>query len=210
MPQDAESRATALARATRDSSELRPLLAGGDRRSIARGDVALAAVLAQPHLIGEIATLADDRDWLVSLRALDLLEKVAHRHPDWVQPYKRVFIGPLADSEQWERRLQVVRTLPRLRWTPRERLRVVAILRRDVRHPQLFVRTWALDSLATLAQHDRSLKPTVDRMLRAFEGSGRPALIARARHIRRRLGGGSSQSRSTSNCRAPRTHEGAT
>jgi hypothetical protein len=131
MPQVAERGATASVRANPDSSGLRPLLAGGDRRSIARGNAALAAVLAQPHRIAEVATLADDRDWLVSLRALDLLDKVAHAHPEWVQPYKRLFIGPIADSEQWERRLQVVRTLPQLCWTPHERSRVVAILCRD-------------------------------------------------------------------------------
>lgn len=123
----------------------------------------------------------------MSLRALDLLDKVAHRHPERVQPYKHLFIGPLADREQGEQRLQVVRTLPRLRWTPRERPRVVAILRRDAAHPQLFVRAWALDSLATLAESDRSIRPFVFRLLRAFAASGRPALMSRSRNIRRRL-----------------------
>ena len=45
---------------------------------------------------------------------MDLLEKLAHEHADWVQPHKRLFIGPLADSDQWEIRLQVVRALPLL------------------------------------------------------------------------------------------------
>ncbi len=39
----------------------------------------------------------------------DLLEKVAHEHPEWVAPYKKVFIGPLAESDKWEIRLQIVR-----------------------------------------------------------------------------------------------------
>lgn len=188
MPHSANRRvATAAARGVRRLRGLRDLLVGGDRRSIARGSAALRAVLARPAAIAEIAALAKDEDWLVSLRALDLLDKVAHQHANWVQPYKHLFIGPLADSEQWERRLQVVRTLPQLRWTPRERLRAIAILRRDATHPQLFVRAWALDSLATFAQGDLSLEPTVERLLRAFEKSGRPALKTRARHIRQRL-----------------------
>ena len=143
-----------------------------------------------PHRVSELARLAKDRDWLVSMRAMDLLEKLAHDHADWVQPHRKVFIGPLADSEKWELRLQVVRALPLLAWTPRERARVVEILRRDLEHPQKFVRAWALDSLATMARSDRVLEPDVMRGLAAFERSSSRALKARARHIRERLGRG--------------------
>src|SRR6185503_1914784 len=128
---------------------LRPLLSGGDRRSVAESGRARGLIESNPGRVSELATLTGDADWLVSMRALDLLEKFAHDHPDWVQPHKQLFIGPLADSEKWEIRLQVVRALPLLTWTPRERKRVVEILRRDLEHPQKFVRAWALDSLAT-------------------------------------------------------------
>lgn len=80
-----------------------------------------------------------------------------------------------------------MRALPLFSWTARERKRVAAILTRDVEHPQTFVRAWALDSLATIAQRQRELVPAVERGLRAFEGSGRKALVTRARHIRARL-----------------------
>ena len=65
--------------------------------------------------------------------------------------------------------------------------RVVQILSRDANHSQVFVRAWALDGLATLARTDPSLMPAVCRGLCAFEGSGRPALTTRARHIWERL-----------------------
>lgn len=167
---------------------LRELLSGGDRRSIARSRRARELVEADPKRVAELAELALDGDWLVSMRALDLLEKLAHRHADWVQPHKRLFIGALADSEKWEIRLQVVRALPLLSWTPRERRRVLEILSRDVEHPQKFVRAWALDSLATLALEDRRLTPIVARALDDFERSGSRALQTRARHIRERMG----------------------
>lgn len=174
-------------RRTSEPSSLRPLLEGGDRRSIARSDEARTRALANPSLVGELVALAKDADWLVSLRALDLLEKLAHDHPAWVNPYRRVFIGPLADSEQWERRLQVVRALPCFTWTNRERPRVLRILQRDLKHPQLFVKAWALDSLSRFAQGDAALRPIVLQYLAVFDRSGRPALLARARDIRRRL-----------------------
>jgi hypothetical protein len=169
------------------NSSLRSLLAGGDRRSIAGLNRALALVRASPDRAGQVVSLAKDVDWLVSMRALDLLEKLVHDHPEWVQPYRRVFIGPLADSDRWELHLQIVRALPFLRWTPRERSRVLAILRRDLDHPKLFVKAWALDSLARFAEGDRTLMPIVRQYLAEFARSGRPALAARACQIRSRL-----------------------
>lgn len=166
---------------------LRPLLAGGDRRSLARASQALALVRASPGRVAELAALASDADPLVAMRALDLLEKLAHERPDWVQPHRALFIGPLADSERWELRLQIVRALPLLRWSgARERARVLRILRRDVDHPKKFVAAWALDSLAQCAGGDGALAEWVEARLAAFERSGSKALQTRARHIRAR------------------------
>lgn len=172
----------------RTTPTLRELLAGGDRRSIARSNQARALIEAAPGRIAELARLTGDADWLVAMRALDLLEKFAHTRADWVQPHRRVLIGSLADSDRWEVRLQVVRALTLLRWTARERARVAAILKRDVDHSRTFVRAWALDSLATLARQDVRLLPIVERGLAAFEQSGSKALAARAKHIRARIG----------------------
>ena len=174
----------------RHQRSLRPLLAGGDRRSIARSNRARALVLARPERVAEVAALAKDADWLVSLRAMDLLEKLVHTHPDWIEPHRGLFIGPLADSDQWEMHLQIVRALPWLTWSRGERHRAVAILRRDLEHPQTFVKAWALDSLARLAEYDATLMPVVRRQLTAFARSGSHALAARARNIRRRLPAG--------------------
>jgi hypothetical protein len=169
------------------SESIRMLLTGGDRRSIAKSDRVLSIVRVNPRRVSELVALAKDDDWLVSMRAMDLLEKLAHEHPEWVAPYKRVFIGELADSDKWEMRLQIVRALPLFDWSSAERRRVVEILRRDVAHPQKFVKAWALDSLATLSLHDASLRPVVLRCVQEFEQSGSKALATRARHVRRRL-----------------------
>jgi hypothetical protein len=171
----------------RSSDSLRDLLLGGDRRSIARSGRAMDLVRSRPERVAEVAALARDEDPLVSQRALDLLEKLANDHPAWIEPHKGLFIGPLADSDRWEVRLQIVRALPLFRWKPAELSRVLAILRRDVRYPQKFVRAWALDSLATLAQDDPALRSTVLRHVGSFERSGSKALIARASHVRKRL-----------------------
>ena len=166
-------------------SELRRLLTGGDRRSIADSNRARAIVEKDPARVGELAVLAEDEEWLIALRALDLMEKLAHDHPDWIEPYKKVFIGPLAESDKWEVRLQIVRALPLFHWTPAQIKRVEAILLENVAFPRTFVRAWALDSLATLAARRKRLAPIVERYLYEFENSSSAALRARARSIRR-------------------------
>jgi hypothetical protein len=166
---------TRTARRPRRKAELRSLLAGGDRRSIARSGRAWALIEAEPSAVAALAALADDPDWLVSLRALDLLEKLAHDHPDWMAPHKSLFIGPLADRAQWEFHLQVVRALPLFPWNARQRRRVLQILERDAEHPQKFVRAWAVDSLATLSVTDPRLGPLVTRHLGELESSGSKA-----------------------------------
>ena len=168
-------------------AEFRELLSGGDRRGIADSAKVRALVEARPARIKQLAALTTDDDWLVVQRALDLLEKFAHEHPDWVEPYKKVFIGPLAESDKWEIRLQIVRALPLFRWTAAQSRRVEAILVANVAFPQTFVRAWALDGLATLSQRRAKLAPLVMQRLEEFERSDSKALQARARAIRERL-----------------------
>ena len=166
---------------------LRRLLSGGDRRTLAQANRALERVRAEPRLVAELAGLTADRDWLVALRALDLLEKLAREHAEWIEPHKQAFIGALAESDKWEVRLQIVRALPLLAWAPSEERRAVQILLDNVEHPQKFVKAW-LDSLAFFAERDTSLKSWVSGYLLQFERSGSKALEARARRIRERLG----------------------
>ena len=173
-----------------DSAEtraaLRRLLDGQDPRSLAQSKAARRLIEAKPARVADLVALAGHANWVVAMRALDLLEKLARAHPDWVQPHRAVFLRT-ASSDQWLIRLQVVRALPLLKWPARQRAEVVGILRASVRFPQAFVQAWSLDGLATFAAADQSLRPIVKRALARFERSGSAALRARARHIRARL-----------------------
>jgi hypothetical protein len=167
--------------------QLYSLLSGGDRRSIADSNRARQLVEADPSLVDHLVALTEDENWLIVQRTLDLLEKLAHDHPDWVEPHKAVFVGPLSEREQWEIRLQIVRALPLFRWTPAQSRRVERILRENLDFPQTFVRAWALDGLARLSERRGRLALIVERYLREFERSSSKALQARARNIRERF-----------------------
>jgi hypothetical protein len=166
--------------------KIRSLLTGGDRRDIAKSNHARRLIERDPSLVTELASLASDGDPLVAQRAVDLLEKLAHEHRDWIAPHREIFIGPLADSDRWEIRLQIVRALPLFEWTPAQMRRVRRVLLECVDFPQTFVRAWALDALATLAERSAALRPMVRSRLLAFERSSSKALQARAKHIRAR------------------------
>jgi hypothetical protein len=171
-------------------ARLRRLLDGRDSRSLAQSAAARTLIEARPARIAVLAALAGHANWVVAMRAFDLLEKIARAHPAWVQPHRAVLLTA-ATHDQWLIRLQAVRGLPLLTWTPRERAEVVGALRANVRSAHLFVRAWSLDGLATLALGQRSLLPEVRRWLGVFERSPSAALRARARHIRARLNRGS-------------------
>jgi hypothetical protein len=177
--------------------QFRELLSGGDRRSIADSQRVRTLIERRPARLQALAALIGDPDALVVQRALDLLEKFAHEHPQWVEPYKNVFLGPLAESDRWEIRLQIVRALPLFRWTRTQARRVEEILISNIAFPQTFVRAWALDSLATLSLRSVRLAPLVMQRLAEFEQSSSKALQARARAIRERLVGPSRTKSST-------------
>lgn len=176
--------------AAMDSTEtratLRRLLDGQDSRSLAQSATARALIEARPARVGDLVALAGHANWVVAMRALDLLEKLTRAHPVWIQPHRAVFLRA-AESDQWLIRLQVVRALPLLNWSPKQRGAVITILRANIDFPQTFVQAWSLDGLATFAASDATLRPAVRRALTRFERSGRAALRARARQIRARL-----------------------
>jgi len=173
-----------------DSAEtraaLRRLLDGQDSRTLSQSAAARRLIDDRPARVADLAAIAGHPNWVVAMRALDLLEKLARAHPERVQPHRAVFLKA-ADSDQWLIRLQVVRALPLLRWSPKQRADAVSILRANIDYPQAFVQAWSLDGLATFAATDATLRPLVTRTLARFERSDRAALRARARQIRVRL-----------------------
>ncbi|HQZ41141.1 MAG TPA: hypothetical protein PLH72_19120, partial [Vicinamibacterales bacterium] len=92
IPAGSAAMATAGPPALRSVRSLRAMLLGGDRRSIAGSNGVLAMLRVHPERVAGVAALAEDADWLVSLRALDVLENLVHEHADWVDPYRHLFI----------------------------------------------------------------------------------------------------------------------
>lgn len=164
---------------------LRDLLTGGDRRSLARAEEALAIARQDPRAVDELAALTADPDGLVAYRACDVLEKLVQDEPEAMLRHRLLFVERMA-SDMWETRLQCVRAVGRFLWPSDEVAGVLEALRPRLDDSQIFVRAWALDSFAALAPPE--LRAEVDARIDAFLQSRSKALQARARAVARRLG----------------------
>jgi HEAT repeat protein len=166
--------------------ELRDLLTGGDRRSIAQADKALQIAREDRAAVDELARLTGDEDWLVAQRACDVLEKLLRERPEWVQPHRQVFFS-LLSSPYWETRLQCVRALPLFAWSAKKRRAVVEVLRKAIDDEQKFVRCWALDGFALMVADEPAFQTELLGRVSEFLGSDAPSMRARAKAIAKRL-----------------------
>jgi hypothetical protein len=121
------------------------------------------------------------------MRTADAVEKITAKHADWLKPYKRRLLGPVAAIEQQEVRWHVAQLLPRLALTTKERSKAVAILLGYLDDKSAIVRTFSLQALADIAERDEALRPTVVDLLQVALSSGSPAMRARARKLLTRL-----------------------
>lgn len=165
---------------------LRKLL-GGDLRSIGRSNEVAAEVIAKPTLFKIVFSGMLSEDRLIRARSADAVEKASARHPEFLRAHRRQLVGPLADCDQQEVRWHVAQMLPRIRWSPSERRRVLHILTMYLRDESSIVKTCAMEALANLALQTPSLMDRVAPRLRVLTASGTPAMRARGRKLLARL-----------------------
>jgi hypothetical protein len=166
--------------------EITAMLEGLDRRSVGRANEVARTVLKEPRRFRELIGCLWHDDPVVRMRAADAAEKVSAKKPRLLDRYRRELLGLLAEVEQIELRWHLAAMIPRLRLTPAERQRAAASLHRYLEDRSSIVKTFALQALADLAQHDANLRPKVKILLEDALHSGTPAMRARARHLLRK------------------------
>jgi hypothetical protein len=164
-------------------------LEGGDRRSIGRSNEVVADVIADPRLFGAVFSGLQSDDVVLRARVADAIEKITARHPEYLRPYKRQLIGPLARVNQKEVRWHVAQMFPRIPWNPSERQRVLDILTDYLNDESSIVKTFAMQALADLARDTPELIPQALLHLEELTAIGTPAMKARGRKLLAKLGG---------------------
>jgi hypothetical protein len=162
-------------------------LQGTDRRSIGRSEEVVGDVLADPgefHLVFD-AMLGPDP--VVRLRAADAVEKITRRRPDLLQGLESRVLTEVAAIDQQEVRWHVAQLLPRLALTPPQRAQAITILRGFLDDDSRIVRTFAMQAVADLAEHDEEMRSWVLPLLAELTRTGTPAMRSRGRKLLARL-----------------------
>jgi len=140
-------------------------------------------VSKNPSLFPKLISGLWSEDPLVRMRAADAAEKVTRKHPEWLQPYKKEFLGLMAEANEQELRWHLAAMLPRLALTAKEQQRAISLLTSYLIDRSSIVKTFALQGLADLAAQDPSIRATVTETLRQAARNGTPAMKARSRKL---------------------------
>ena len=164
-------------------------LAGTDRRSIGKTNEIVAAVLADPGLFAALFNGILNDDPVLRMRCADAVEKITAVHPEFLRPYKKQLIQHVAKIEQQEVRWHVAQLFSRLKCTPKERRAAVEILEEYLKDKSKIVKTFSMQALADLAEHDETLRLFSIRQLEKLTRTGSPAMKARGRKLLAKLKG---------------------
>lgn len=76
------------------------LAVGGKSNALGRTDEVINIVLSDRQRLDELYTCVFDDDAWIRMRAIDAIEKVCRKHPEWIKQYIDKFQNELALSEQ--------------------------------------------------------------------------------------------------------------
>jgi hypothetical protein len=165
-------------------------LKGGDLRSIGRADEVVHDILADPALFGEVFQGMLHDDPRVRMRSADALQKVAAKHPEYLQPFKSRLIEEVSKVKQQEVHWHVAQMFSYLEIDKTERDEIIRILLSYLNTDKSrIVKVCVIQTLADLAQRDESIRPKVIRKLKKITKIGSPAMVSRARKLLTKLTG---------------------
>jgi HEAT repeat protein len=159
------------------------LLEGGDRRTIGRSDQVVAIVSDHPELFPKLIAGLWSAQPVVRMRAADAAEKVTRHNHGLLQPYKKELLGLMTEAREQELRWHLAVMVPRLLLNDKERALAVSSLNGYLEDRSSIVKTYALQGLADLAQHEPNIRHGVVEILSQAARSGTPAMKARSRKL---------------------------
>jgi len=116
-------------------------------------------------------------------------KKITHRHPEWLRPYKRLFINKIAKIDQQEVRWHTAQILTRLNLTTIERKQVFMLLLDYLDDKSRIVKTFSMQALAEIALQDKAYLGEVRDILSRLTKTGSPAMKSRGKKLLLKLGG---------------------
>ena len=164
-------------------NRIEKLLSVGDLRTTGKSGEVVKLVLSKPQLFEDVvnAILTDNPG--IRMRASDAAEKITQMHPEWLQPYKKLFLNKISKINQQEVRWHTAQMLPRIKLTKAERKRVVDLLLTYLEDKSRIVKTSAMQALADIATQDLAYLNQIQRLLSSLIKDGSPAMKARGKKL---------------------------
>ena len=163
--------------------KIEKLLSIGDLRTTGKSEEVVKMVLSDPQLFEDVinAVLTDDPG--TRMRASDAAEKITKIHPDWLHPFKKLFLERISKISQQEVRWHTAQMLPRITLTKTERKRVFELLLTYLEDKSRIVKTSTMQALTEIAIQDNSYLIKVQKLLNDLIQVGSPAMKARGKKL---------------------------
>ena len=165
------------------------MLRGGDHRSIGRADEVVDIVLSNPDRFDEVFNGILSDDSLIRMRCADAVEKIARKHPDLLNPFKKRLINEVSLIDQQEVQWHLAQMMAYLGYTNEETVKVVEILRGLLSSKSRIVVVSSLDTLAEFATRNGSLRESVIADIKKTMENGAPSVKSRGKRLLGRLSG---------------------
>jgi len=162
-------------------------LRGGDLRSIGRSNEVAGDIEKNVSLFETVFRGLYDSDPIVRMRSADVIEKVTQNKPELLSNHTSEVISILTTAKQQEVCWHMAQIAPRLAYSPNEENEIIKALKRYLTHKSKIVRVSAMESLANIAERNRSILNEVMEIIKMQEATGSPAIQVRGRKLLKRL-----------------------
>ncbi len=162
-------------------------LRGGDLRSIGRSNEVARDIEKNVSLFETVFKGIYDSDPLIRMRSADVIEKVTQNKPELLSNHTSEVISILTTAKQQEVCWHMAQIAPRIAYSPNEENEIIKALKRYLTHKSKIVRVSAMESLANIAERNRSILNEVIEIIKMQKATGSPAIQARGRKLLQRL-----------------------
>lgn len=163
--------------------KIEKLLSYGDLRTAGNSEKVLELVFNDPELFDSVVNSIFSDNPATRMRASDAVEKISIDHPEWLKPYKKLFLTKIAEIKQKEVKWHVAQILPRFTLTPKEREKVYNIMLVYLDDSSQIVKTFAMQALTDIALQDTNYIDRVRSIVLNLMKNGAPSQQSRGRKL---------------------------
>jgi hypothetical protein len=169
-----------------ESGSLTHLLLGKDLRTIRQNRIVVQSINDQ-QTFDELFALVFHHERQLVMRAVDAVEKVTSKHPEFLKPHKFQLLSILKSADHKELKWHIAQLIPRVDLSTEELEKVWHTLSYWVlnKNESKIVRVNALQGLFDLSQKYVGLKPDVENIFAAIEHEMIPSMQARIRKLKK-------------------------